>query len=90
MALNYTMGTELYDVVAMNEQKKEGGKAAIPPWCSAPFTDFLDDFERLGQIDEISARGISMLRATPRIVEVLMKVHSDSSDTATVRRSLRT
>lgn len=58
-----------------NRKKKKG----TPAWATAPFKQFLEDVERLSHVVHLSARGISMLRGTPMIIEVLMKVEGDSS-----------
>jgi hypothetical protein len=59
-----------------SDRKKRTG---TPGWATAPFKQFLEDVERLSHVVRLSARGISMLRAAPNLMEALMKVEEDSS-----------
>jgi len=54
-------------------------KKGAPKWAMQPFKDFLQSTERLSHIVRISEKGISMIRATPKIIEVLTKAESNKS-----------
>jgi hypothetical protein len=54
-----------------------------PEWSMRPFEEFLSQTERLGELLDLSMRGISLLRGVPRIVEVIAKVKSDLDDPKT-------
>lgn len=45
-------------------------KPGIPKWAMQPFGDFLDFVDRLGEVVEISAIGISHLQSMPRMLEL--------------------
>ena len=49
-------------------------KPKAPKWATEPFHRFLEEIERLGQVLHLSMRGIAMVRAVPRAVEVLAEV----------------
>lgn len=57
-----------------------------PEWAKAPFRDFLDSSERLGQLIELSVRGISMVRGVPGLVEALAKADTPANDPDTASR----
>lgn len=54
--------------------KKSKRKKGSPSWALVCFEQFVCEIERLSQVVELSARGISVIRGMPTIVEVLMKV----------------
>lgn len=45
----------------------------VPGWAANPFEAFLDLVQEIGQITELSLRGISMIRAAPRISTAVAK-----------------
>jgi len=50
-----------------------------PDWATAPFTRFLDQAERLGQILEISMRGIMAITVIPDAIQFLARAGSEDS-----------
>ena len=70
----------------MTEQKKPAiNKPGAPTWAMQPWEEFIQQVERLEQLLHLSIRGISMLQAVPKIVEVLAKVKEDFSEDAQQR-----
>jgi hypothetical protein len=65
-------------MTVMSEQKNQSGKKpGAPSWATQPLEDFLNQAERLGQLLHLSMKGISMLRAVPKLVQTLAKVHEE-------------
>ena len=60
--------------------KKTKRKKRTPSWALACFKQFICETERLNQVIDLSARGISVVRGMPKIVEVLMKVEDKIED----------
>jgi len=65
-----------------DKKEKNDKKPGAPKWATQPFRDFLDQTERLGQLLNLSMKGISMLRGVPKIVQVLAKVEQDFGEEA--------
>lgn len=65
----------------------EASSRNTPGWATEAFTQFLDYSEDLNRILHLSTRGISMIRAVPKVVEVLAKVKQDD-DPSTVEERL--
>lgn len=65
------------------------GNRKVPAWITDHFTDSLNSHEQLLQIVEISARGISILRGMPKVVDVLSRVDGKSNDSDRVERLAR-
>jgi hypothetical protein len=57
-----------------------GKTQKLPAWITDHFTESLESLELLMQIVEVSARGISVLRGMPKIVQVLAEVKGKSDD----------
>lgn len=66
--------------MAKSRKKKSKNKKGLPSWASTPFDQFLQDVERLNGVVDLSAKGISMIRATPKMVEAVMKATADASE----------
>lgn len=49
----------------------ESQKNKVPGWATNPFKEFITHIEELGNLIELSVRGISSLRAMPRISSVI-------------------
>ena len=64
------------DMSAKVSPKKRKG---VPDWARDPFEHFLDEADRLRHIVRLSSAGISMIRATPKVIEALMKVKADNA-----------
>ena len=47
--------------------------SGIPQWAKEPLNRAVDQLEQIQQVLHLSTRGMTMLRATPRVVEVLVK-----------------
>jgi hypothetical protein len=62
------------------KQVKTVRKPSTPEWATGPFSEFLDRTQRLDDILQLSKTGISMIRAVPKIVEVLAKVKEETGD----------
>ena len=59
----------------VSPKKRKG----VPNWAKDPFKHFLDDAARLSHMVRLSSVGISMLQATPKLIEALMKVKADNA-----------
>ncbi len=64
---------------------KRRSKKRVPAWAVDPFHSFLHEAERLEHVVRLSARGIGVLQAMPKVVEVLMEVDKDASGEASQR-----
>lgn len=58
-------------------------KSGIPGWASKPFKDFIDDVEHMGQLLEMSIRGVSMIQAIPQATTVLADMKNAASEEQT-------
>lgn len=63
----------------LKDTKRKKKKRGTPDWALMPFECFIKETDRLFHVVRLSARGISMLRATPKIIEALMKAEGESS-----------
>lgn len=61
--------------------KKSKRKKRTPSWALACFKQFIRETERLEQVINLSANGISVVRGMPKVVEVLMEVEDKAEDT---------
>jgi hypothetical protein len=57
--------------MAPKKSKPGGKKPTAPRWATQPFRELIDHTERLGQLLHLSMRGISMIRAVPKVIEAL-------------------
>jgi hypothetical protein len=66
-------------------------KKGAPSWAAQPFRDLMERTEKLQQLLHLSIRGISVLRAMPRLVEALQKVSpsEEKIDLETARREAK-
>lgn len=62
------------------------GTSGAPAWSVQPFKDFVQYAERLNQLMHLSMRGISILRATPGIIEAVAKAEDTLSEPSTEQR----
>jgi hypothetical protein len=70
----------------MPEQKKQNGKKrGAPKWATQPFRDFINQTERLGELLHLSMKGISMIRAVPKLVQALAKAQEELGEEANDR-----
>jgi hypothetical protein len=83
------------DPIMENEAVELTPSAAIPKtafsnkspnWALQPFKDFLDYSERLNVLLDLSIRGISMIRATPKMVEALASAYDAAPDPSAPER----
>jgi len=61
-----------------NSDKRPGA----PQWATQPFRNFMEQTDRIGQLLNLSIKGISILRGMPKIVEVLAKIEKGSAKEA--------
>ena len=52
------------------------GGSKMPRWATQPFKDFIEHVQELTYITHASARGLSMLRAAPRLMEAVQKAEA--------------
>jgi hypothetical protein len=60
--------------------KPSGGddvRSKVPPGTMDVFDDFLNHFQELMELMELAVRGISSIRAMPKLVEAVAKAHGD-------------
>src|SRR5690606_2128740 len=50
-------------------------KKGAPEWSVAPIRNIVNQIHRQGQLLDICRSGISILRGTPKLIEVLSKIH---------------
>jgi hypothetical protein len=51
----------------------------MPKWASQPFKDLITDIEHLGQLLEMSVRGISVIQGMPQMVAAVAKAEDTSN-----------
>lgn len=69
-------------------EKEHRKKPSGPHWATVPFRNFIDDTHRLQHVVQLSARGISMLCARPKILEALVAYKEDFPDLGDVKNQL--
>jgi hypothetical protein len=50
------------------------GGRKMPRWAIQPFRDFLNHTQEVVQLAHVSARGLSMLRGAPELMEAVQKL----------------
>ncbi|WP_286998772.1 MULTISPECIES: hypothetical protein [Comamonas] len=68
------------------EKRPLSGKkeSKLPKWITDHFKDSLHSLELLMQISDISARGISVVRGMPKIIEVLTEVEGSKQNPSSI------
>jgi hypothetical protein len=66
------------------QEKKPGA----PSWATQPFKELVDRTERLGQLLHLSMKGISMIRAVPKMIEAIAKAEGGEGEDRQERKEM--